>query len=87
MINKRELAAQRLALGVGGSVGEYLQAKRECPHCNDSSRQRKMTDAERGAVTGPASNEVRNRKEVYKCWNPVCGCIYDKSTGTKLTFG
>jgi hypothetical protein len=57
----------------------------ECPHCKDASAksQRPITDAERN-VTGPATLEVRKLKDLNKCAR--CGCIYDRKTGTKLTF-
>jgi hypothetical protein len=43
----------------------------ECLHCGDASRQHRLIKA----------------MEVYRCGSTTCGCIYDRSTGTKLTFG
>ena len=71
----REQVTTRFALGIG-SVGEYLEAKRCCPSCEDASHQRVMGKAEKFAISGPA--------EIYKCGG--CGCVYEKSTGAKLTF-
>jgi rubredoxin len=69
-------AANRLAPGVGvcSNVGD-MKAKRQCPHCGNASHQQSLTGAQKLATIG---------MEVYRCRG--CGCIYDRSTGAKLTF-
>jgi hypothetical protein len=60
-----------------GNIVDVLKVEGQCPHCGDASRQTPLTGVKRLTILD---------LEIYRCDSCGCGCIYDKSTGTTLTF-